>query len=378
MTSTLQPRRIKEARLFRGLTQNDLAGAVGITKQAVSQFETGVLTPKADTLLQISEVLEFPLSFFSHPFADPILTPVFFRKRKMATKKSRDVFQTYIEWMSEIYEYIEGYIRMPEVRLITKEKVGYTPADLSRIATELRRFWGLGDGPITNMMLLLENNGFIISKTGLDAKKVDACSVFYTSTKTSKRPMIFLTSGTSSVRSRRDLAHELGHQVLHSWMDKDEFEENKDIIEQDAETFASYFLMPEQAMRRECYAVKSLDALLMMKTRWGTSAQSILYHLINIGCMDQELGERLLRSMYRKGWRSHEPGDDEIPHEMPGLIKDALTMLIDNKIKTREEILDELSLPASDICDLCGFSRTFFDVHPQRPTLTLIKGKSCV
>lgn len=46
--------------------------------------------------------------------------------------------------------------------------------------------------------------------------------------------MIFLTSSTSAVRSRRDVSHELGHQVLHSWMTKEDFEENKEVIEKEA------------------------------------------------------------------------------------------------------------------------------------------------
>lgn len=373
MELTLQPRRIREARMFRGFTQSDLAQAVGITKQAVSQCETGVLTPSAETLVRISNALEFPLSFFSHPFASPILAPVFFRKRKTAAKKTRYVFETYIEWMSDIYEYIERHVHLPEVCLVTDERVGYTPTELSRIATKLRRHWGLGDGPISDMTLLLENNGIIISKVGLDASKVDACSVFYTPVSSRKRPMIFLTSGTSSVRSRRDLAHELGHQVLHSWMDKEEFEAYQDVIEQDADIFASFFLMPEQSMRRESFAVKTLDSLLLMKQRWGASAQSILYHLLQIGCIDQKLGESLRQGLYRRGWRTYEPGDDVIPHEHPGLIHDALMLLIDNNVKTRLELLDDLALPATDVCELCGFPKNFFTPKDTRPALSLVK-----
>ncbi len=359
--------------MFRGLTQSDLAEIVGITKQAVSQCETGVLTPSAETLASISNALEFPLSFFSHPFASPILAPIFFRKRKTAAKKTMFVFQTYIEWMAEIYEYIERHVHLPEVHLITKDSFGYSPAEVSHIATELRRHWGLGDGPISDMTLLLENNGFIISKVGLDASKVDACSVFYTPMSASKRPMVFLTSGTSAVRSRRDLAHELGHQVLHAWMDKEEFEAHKDVIEQDADMFASFFLMPEKAMRRESFAVKTLDSLFLMKRRWGASAQSILYHLMQTDSIDQELGESLLRKFYHRGWRTHEPADDSIPQERPGLIHDAIMLLIEHDVKTRSALLDDLSIPVENVCELCGFPKNFFDVQAIRPKLSLVK-----
>lgn len=371
---TLQPKRIKEGRLFRGLTQESLADAISVTKQAVSQYETGVLTPNLEVITRIADVLDFPQQYFSKPYQNEILTPVFFRKRKTTTKKLMELFQIYIGWMADIYAYIEQYIHLPELSLPTNERVGYTRKEISDIAKSVRRHWGLGDGPISNLALLLENNGILISKVGLDAKKADACSVFFTAPGTAKRPMIFLTSGTSAVRSRRDLAHELGHQVLHSWMDKDQFEEHQDIIEEEAETFASYFLMPEQAMQRESYAVKSLDALLLMKARWGASAQSILYHLAGIDCITESTATRLKTSLYRKGWRTKEPGDDNIPQERPELIKDAVTVIVENNVKSSVEILSDIPMPAEDVAALCGVQKDFF-LPPKavRPSLRLVK-----
>lgn len=374
MKRILQPRRIREGRLFRNLTQADVAEGIGVTKQSVSQYETGVLEPSTETLEKISDFLDFPLSFFSKPYADDILTPVFFRKRKTSTKKLMTKYRTYIGWMTEVYRYIESYIQLPKLNLLTSDKVFYTTREISSMATKLRRYWGLGDGPISNLTLLLENNGIIISKVGLEASKVDACSLFFTSTSAEKRPMIFLASGTSAVRSRRDLAHELGHQVLHSWMDNDEFAEHQDIIEKEAETFASYFLMPEAAMQRECYMVKNVDSLLLLKKRWGASVQSILYHLAEMECISEGLFEKLKNQIYRRGWRCHEPGDEDISQERPDLINDAMTMLIDNHVKTPQDILNDLSMPADDVAALCGMDTRLFEIaHKRKPRLELVK-----
>ena len=73
--------------------------------------------------------------------------------------------------------------------------------------------------------------------------------------------------------------HETAHQVLHSWMSKEDFEENKETIEREAEIFASCFLMPSESMAKERFVVDSLEGLLHLKRRWGASAQAILYHL---------------------------------------------------------------------------------------------------
>lgn len=373
-TCTLQPKRIKEGRLFRALTQESLAESIGVSKQAVSQYETGVLTPTFETMMQIAEILDFPLTYFSKPYRNELLAPVFFRKRKTSTKKLITLFQTYIEWMADIYSYVEQYIHLPEMRLLTYDKVGYTHKEISDAATSLRRHWGLGDGPISNLTLLLENNGILVSKVGLAASKADACSVFFTTPGTARRPMIFLTSGTSAVRSRRDLAHELGHQVLHSWMDKEQFQEYQDLIETEAEMFASCLIMPEQAMQRESYAVKNLDALLLMKARWGASAQSILYHLADSGCMEEHTATRLKTALYRRGWRTREPGDDTIPQERPELIKDAMTVMVENHIKTGAEILENIAMPPDDAAALCGVTPSFFQsMKTARRNLRIVK-----
>lgn len=374
MEIILQPRRIKESRLFRDLSQQELADELDVTKQAISQYENGVLTPKAETLYRLAEVLEFPLAYFSKPYAEEIITPIFFRKRKTSKKKNVIVFETYINWMVEVYSYLKEYLHLPKLNLIQKDNVYYSDSEIEKIATELRRSWGLGNGPISNLTLLMENNGFVISQTGLDPQKVDACSVFFTSAKSGKCPMIFLTSSTSAVRARRDLAHELGHQVLHSWMGKEDFEENADIIEKEAETFASYFLMPRDSMERESFSIDSLNSLLLMKKRWGVSAQSLLYHLHNLRLINDVKFERFQKSIYCKGWRKQEPFDDEIVQEKPNLIKDAIDMLIDNKVKTATDIIDDLSFPARDIAALCGVKAAYFNNKEiTKPRLSLIK-----
>lgn len=64
MITSLQPRRIKEGRIFRNMTQVDLAEALGISKQAISQYETGVITPTPEILSSMASLLDFPLAYF--------------------------------------------------------------------------------------------------------------------------------------------------------------------------------------------------------------------------------------------------------------------------------------------------------------------------
>ena len=48
---------IKELRQYRGMTQEDLAGMIGVSQQTLQKWETGKRTPKKDTLDRIYNAL---------------------------------------------------------------------------------------------------------------------------------------------------------------------------------------------------------------------------------------------------------------------------------------------------------------------------------
>lgn len=376
MTAEFNSTRLKDARLLRGLSQSEVAEFLQVSKQAISQYEIGTAKPRSDIEIKMAEILDMPLSYFSMPDTDLIKTPIFFRKRKTSTKKNIETYKVYIKWVVDIYLYLNDIIKLPKVNLIRKCKEHYTNEEIAQIAMEVRRSWGLGNGPISNLTLLLENNGFIIAKTPLKAEKVDACSVYFTCNDMKKnRPMIFLTSSKTAVRSRRDLAHELAHQVLHSWMDKETFELNKNQIEEEAEVFASCFLMPPEAMEREVYSVRSVESLIYMKRRWKASALSIMYHLHDLNLLSDTLFEKFKdKAIKNLRWLKKEPLDDVLEHEHPELIKDAISLLVNANIKTACDISAELSFPTKDLSELCGLPLDFFNqVEFGKPMLRIVK-----
>lgn len=365
------PDRIKEGRRARGITQQELAEALSVSKQAVSQYENGSNSPKPEVFESMCQILELPHGYFFKPIPYRITTPVFFRKRKTAAKRDYEMFEVRIGWTLEIYQYLKKYIEFPKPQIITATQDSYTYEETIRMAGETRKYWGLGQGPISNLSLLLENNGIIQSKVKLGAKKVDACSLLKTDDG-DKRPIFFCTPDTSAVRSRRDLAHELGHQVQHNWMDQSYFDENRQRLDQEADWFASAFLMPPEAMKREAYAVTSLDSLMLLKKRWKVSAQSILYHMRDLDIIKDNQFNYLKGKMYAHGWRMSEPLDDTIEQEEPLLIRQATELILDNKVKTPLQFAEELGLPPREIEDLCGLERNLLS-QKNKVILKLVK-----
>lgn len=56
-------KRLKEARILRKMTQEDLAQAVGCTKGAIGNYETEVSSPKEAILIKLMEVLQIDANF---------------------------------------------------------------------------------------------------------------------------------------------------------------------------------------------------------------------------------------------------------------------------------------------------------------------------
>src|SRR5690606_5299417 len=103
--------------------------------------------------------------------------------------------------------------------------------DPSSAANALRNYWSLGNGPIQNMVHLLESKGVFVFWLHHDDPALDAISFWK-----EDKPYVLLNSlKLAGDRARFDAAHELGHLVLHrqstSLTDKDK--------EQEANKFAS-------------------------------------------------------------------------------------------------------------------------------------------
>ena len=61
----LLPEKITEARESIGLNMTELADAVGVTRQAVSRYELGTLTPSPEIMGKMISIFGQPLAFFT-------------------------------------------------------------------------------------------------------------------------------------------------------------------------------------------------------------------------------------------------------------------------------------------------------------------------
>lgn len=354
--SEFNPARLEQARLSRGLNKTELGKLIGVSQQMVSKYESGKSIPSEPVFTLLTEKLNFPLGFFFKPVKEKNEErTVFYRKQSSATLKQRDSRSVRNDWVEEIIDYLEQIIKFPDVNLPYFEKkpkgVAWEPEEIEQLAMKVREFWGLGLGPISNMVMLLEQNGVIVCQQHTSSNTIDGYSF------NDERPIIILISnGKSAVRSRFSAAHELGHLLMHAGVYNNDDLVFKSIHEQtelEANQFASAFLMPIDSFGQEVYS-SSLAHFKMLKSRWLVSIQAMITRCGNLEIFTEHQVLYLRKQISRYKMRIQEPLDDEIEMEEPVLLKQAMDLIIDNKVKTPITILNDLNLSSDDIEEICN------------------------
>jgi Zn-dependent peptidase ImmA (M78 family) len=203
---------------------------------------------------------------------------------------------------------------------------------------------------------LFEGNGIAACRYEMENEKIDAFSFW-----NGDRPFIFMASDKESVaRQRYDLAHELGHLVLHKWIEPEELEVPRTLnrIETEANTFAVAFLLPQHSFPNEVYTSR-LDAFIELTQRWIVSIQSMIYRCRDLGVIDDDQFTNLYKQLSYRKWIKKEPLDDPdiMPLEEPKLLRRAVEVILKGKRKHPDEILWDLNLDATLIEDFCNLSR---------------------
>lgn len=355
------------------MSQEELAEALGTSKQMVYKYENGKVSASAEAIARISHALKVPTTFFLRDQIEPHPSPLFFRQFKSKTKsKHRTAALRQMAWVQRTVEIVERYLVLPKVNVPDfhppSDPREITNSQIEEAATALRRHWGLGDGVISDVVKLLESNGCVIVANLVDCETMDGFSQW----SAGKRPFLVIDCRTVSSSHRRiDVAHELGHALLHRALDKRFLELNPTthkLIEDQAFRFAGAFLLPEPTFRRSVPFV-SLDRLLLAKPQWKMSVAAMLRRAENLGIIDTDSAKRLWINRNRRGWRDHEPLDEQIAFEKPRMLANALRMMKDTDPSWIGDLCDEVGVYASDVARYAGIesSELIADEMPDFP-----------
>ena len=359
--------RLIEAREARGLSAAALADMIGVKPQMVSYYEHRKNTPGPEVLTKLCERLGMPTRFFLAPPSERAEQSAFFFRSMNAagaTERKRVVVQ--LQWLRDLTACVIEKVELPRLNLpihmdVPSEVTSISNEFIEDLATRVRRHWGMGDGPISNVAWLLENNGVLLSRMSLTLDKLDGVSAWF-----DDRPYMILNSDKeSAARSRFDAAHELGHVLLHRHVDQTKFNNTKvfKLIETQAHRFASAFLLPARAFALEVHPL-TLDHLVELKQRWKLSVALMIHRAADLDILTDRSAELMWRRYAFKHWRTCEPLDDELPVERPRMLQRAVDMMIRGGACTRDELFGKVPLSASDVERLAGLPTNYFNEEP--------------
>lgn len=351
------PERIREAREARGMTAEDLAGALGVTRQAVSQYETGQTGPSSDVLSKIIALTDQPPSFFVLPRqrrSDGFSVP-FWRSLKRMDQPSRMRIGRRLEWAADIVAYLEQFVELPEIDLpdLQWDSARGDDDDIEEIALRVRRDWNLGLGPIIDLPAILEFHGCILIRERVDCDDMDAVSRWQ-----SGRPFILYSADVkSSPRVNYNLSHELGHLILHSGIEINS--ENLPRIERQANRFAGSFLLPSTTFSSEVISA-SISYFKILKQRWGVSIAAMIYRCRDLSILNESQVKYLWRQMNMLGIKKIEPFDDAFESPAPKVLRASLEMLVSRGAQVLDDIRQAINLNPRDIESLVGVPEGWF------------------
>lgn len=327
---------LRIARLCHGLSLEQIAEAVSATRQYIHQLENGARTPANDMAEALADVLGVQTAFLFNSHVSGVRPEqCHFRKQQTTPVSITSQVLARGTMLDRLATQLDQRLGMPPVNF-PDLPVG-SLEDAEHAAEETRRYWRLGsDGPITNIMRVVENAGAIVTHFHGLSERVDALSM------DRPRPIIVRSDAKASLcRQRFDLGHECGHLVMHRGV-----ETGDKTSEDQAHRFASAFLLPRAAFIREFPRGRSLNwaAMFQLKLRWKVAVRAIVRRAFDLGMIDAAQYRTANIQLVKTGQAKAERYDDQLPLEQPELLDSAMSALQQARPNGLRELASDLGI----------------------------------
>lgn len=344
-----EPRRLKLARLFHGLTLEELGERIGASKQFIHQLELGS-RPTNSTLIEALAAALFvkPAFFFRADPADISVANSNFRRLRSTRVRDSEQVIAHGVVLDDLLSLIEQFLELPRSNFPSLP--ASQPGDIERAAERTRIHWELTtDLPIESTVRVAENAGAVVVKFPGVAREIDALSI------NRPRPLIVRSSEKEKpTRLRFDIAHEIAHLVMHQAPTpiNEHAEAHR---EAEADRFASAFLLPRKPFERDFSRARRLDwhCIFALKRQWNVSAQAILRRAYDLTLIDAAQYRTGCVYISKQGYRRSEPFEpDEI--ETPELLATALRTLHQHYRMNPADVADQLGIQPVILAKLLG------------------------
>ena len=299
-------RRVREA---KGVSDIDLAKKASLSLDDYRSMEEGKSTPSLAALGAVALGLDVPLRHLVEKVRP--LSKVRFRAKKHLPEREQ-ILADVSRWFYSFSE-IEAMLNDRPHNKLAKihAQLSTVSKDPIEAAALVRRELGIqGDEPIYNIRTLLESSGIKVGEVKLPSSTFFGLSI--ADERHGPAVVINTWEKISVERWIFTAAHELGHLVLHSSDYSPEQVEESDDHEEEADKFASAFLMPSSAFDREWDSTIGLafvDRVMKIKLIFNVSYQTVLVRLGD-KCPETKLWPRF-RGQYKSRYGKSLPRSTE-------------------------------------------------------------------
>lgn len=264
-------------RLLAGLSQEELAKRLGITKMAISNYENDKRDVDSKMLIKIADELRIKAAnlLMSDSYPLEITYGQFRKKANVSEAKTELLFETINRKLGNINEIINilGNNVLPNISITNKDEF----VDAEKAAKKIRNFLSLSEfGPVGNITDVIENKGIIIC----ELKVTDDWFAGINGT-VNGRPYIAVNKNMPAERQRFTLIHELAH-ILFDFKNN---ENEEKIVNQ----ISGSFFFPKEDVIRELGAFRTdirFD-LRCLQREYGISMQSVLLRAKQVGVINE-------------------------------------------------------------------------------------------
>lgn len=335
------PQRITLVRELYGIRKSELSMRLGVSARTITCWELGLQAPSSGDVAALCRVFGVGPEFFEPQLEGlPVASGLpHFRSYRAGTQVAYRQAQAYVQVTQDLVRTLRDYVDFPALHLpdISADPELAESIVPQMAAQQVRHEWGLGDGPIAHVLRAVEDHGICAVFAPFEFAGLGSYSVFNGVT-----PLIVLDPACGNYyRQRFNLAHELGHLVMHP-----DAEPGNKVIEAQADAFAAELLAPSEVLHDEL--TTRMDGagwlkLKELKERWGVSMKVLLDKAYAVGRLTEEGYRAGLKSLSRSGWKLLEPGAISGIEE-PSLIPHALELLGDMGISL-EEVRERSRVP---------------------------------
>lgn len=331
---------IRALRRRAHLSQGELAARIGMRQGPVCNIEKGKNFPSAQVLIRLAAALDAtvdemlrpghyarracapavvaetetiePYGAYDRPppsFVVPGLLPTFVKPALPVGLP----LTARVGTLAQDYLALEDLCRVPRQALIPLQiPFDLSPASLVRLASQMRGLFGVRSAVVFDYLELFENHGLRVVFTDLLGQ---AHSLSFYDTRHSN-VFLFIEETLNAERQIFSLLYELGRVLLRA---REGFPGRAAGVEESAgdkaaRFFAASFLMPEDVVGDSVrqIGVRSdewdLPLLLRLKHRFGVSAESFNYRLLELGLIAAD-AQADLRARIKAHYAKHAYGE---------------------------------------------------------------------